>query len=188
MKVKDVLLIFIYVLLGVLTRTIWHIAPNVEFVTALSIASAFFLRKKYSFFVPIIIMVVSDLIIGNTPIFLFTWSAFALAHILGKSLHLNVADRLLGKIAREVKILVVSECGGIIFSLFFYLWTNFGVVVVSNMYPKNIEGLFLSYKMGLPFLWPQLIGNMIIVPAVFLLTDIAYKRKFNILKGVREKV
>ena len=185
MRARDIFFILCYVILGVLTRTVWHIAPNVEFITALSIASAYFLKSKYSFTVPVLIMIISDLIIGNTPIFLFTWSAFGIAHVLGKLLNSELIKSRLEKLSREARILILSETGGIIFTLFFYLWTNLGVVVVSSMYPKTFEGLLLSYKMGLPFLWPQLVGNMIIVPAVFLLTQLVYKLKFSLFKGIK---
>jgi hypothetical protein len=181
-KVKDILLITSYILLGVLTRTVWHVAPNVEFVTALSIAGAYFVRRKYSFSIPLGIMVITDFILGNSPVFLFTWSAFGVAHLAGKILSSKRVENILRKLPNTFRMILLSETAGLVFTLFFYLWTNFGVVVVSNLYPKTLEGVLLSYKMGLPFLLPQLIGNLIIVPAVFVLTEIVYSGKVEFIK------
>lgn len=184
---KDLLLIIMYILFGVLTRTIWHIAPNVEFVTAFSIAGAYFIRKKYSLAIPIGIMIISDFIIGNTAIYLFTWSAFGVAWLVGRVISSKKVENLFSKLPKLLKLGVKSELGGAIFTLFFYLWTNFGVVVVSSLYPKTLEGLLLSYKMGLPFLVPQLLGNLIIVPSVFILTEAVYKSNFSILGKISGK-
>jgi len=174
-ELKYFLIAIFYIIFGVASRTVIHIAPNVEFVTALSISGAFLLRKGYGISALIGMMVISDLIIGNSNIFIFTWSAFVLIFLIGK---------LLSKIKTNSSILrnlLIPEAGGIISTIFFSLWTNAGVVLMTNMYPKNIEGLLLSYKMGLPFLWPQLLGNLVIVPAVFVLTKFILKTlpRFN---------
>lgn len=187
MKMKDILYIIGYILIGVLTRTVFHIAPNVEFVTGVTLASAYFVKRKYSLSVPFLIMFISDFIIGNSSIFIFTWSAFAFAWFIGKSLRSNLIKRIATK-SKVVNIFILSELGGILFTLSFYLWTNFGVVVVSNMYPKNFEGLLLSYTMGLPFLVPQLLGNMIIVPSIFLISHVIYSFNLNKMKDVRLKL
>lgn len=187
-RVKDIILIASFIVFGVLTRTVWHVAPNVEFVTAFSIAGAYFIRKKYSLVIPLGIMIFSDFIIGNTAIYLFTWSAFGVAWMIGRGLRSRQFKTLFGKLPRILRLGVISEVGGLIFTLFFFLWTNFGVVVVSDLYPKTFEGLILSYKMGLPFLIPQLVGNMIIIPSIFILTKIIYKDKLNVLTGIRYKM
>ncbi|MBU0976269.1 MAG: DUF6580 family putative transport protein [Patescibacteria group bacterium] len=188
MKIKDIVFVLVYISFGVLTRTVWHIAPNVEFVTALCLAGAFFMRKNSSYAIPLGIMIVSDLIIGNSPVFIFTWSAFGSAHLLGKLMRGKQADRFLSKVPAIVKTALLSELAGIVFTVFFFLWTNFGVVLVSNLYPKTLEGLLLSYEMGVPFLIPQLIGNMIIVPAVFVATELAYNSGYKYLKNVNLKL
>jgi hypothetical protein len=185
---KDLLLIIAYIMFGVLTRTVWHIAPNVEFVTALSLAGAYFIRNRYSMAIPLGIMLISDFIIGNTAIYLFTWAAFLVAYFAGRTLNKWKARGLFKRFPRLLQLSVLSELGGIAFTLFFYLWTNFGVVVVSSLYPRTFEGLMLSYKMGLPFLMPQLIGNAIIVPTIFILTDFVYKGNFNVLERIKVKV
>jgi hypothetical protein len=184
-KVKDLLFISGYIAFGVLTRTVWHVAPNVEFVTALALAGAYLIKSKFSFTIPLGIMIVSDFLIGNSSIFVFTWSAYGMAYVFGKILASQGIQKLFGKLPEVVKILALSEVGGTFFTIFFFLWTNLGVVLTTSMYPKNIEGVLLSYKMGLPFLWPQLVGNLIIVPVVFVVTKLIYKEKLNTLPDLR---
>lgn len=181
MKIKDVFFMVLFVMLGVLTRTVFHVAPNVEFVTALSLAAGYFIRKRYSFAVPLGIMIISDVLIGNSAIYLFTWSAYAVAWLIGQLLtRFNFENVNLPKF---VRIGLKSEIAGILFTAFFFLWTNFGVVVVTSMYTKNISGVVNSYIMGIPFLVPQLVGNMIIVPSIFILAEFAYNSKLQLLSG-----
>jgi hypothetical protein len=177
MRRKDLFIIIIYIIIGVLTRTVWHVAPNVEFVTALSLAGAFFIRKTYSILIPLGIMIITDLIIGNSSIIIFTWSAFALVWVWGRVGSSKKIKNLFKFVPKKMRMILLSEIMGIVFTLFFFLWTNFGVVIVSGMYPKTIEGLMLSYTMGLPFLVPQLVGNIIIVPSIFVISSFVYNAK-----------
>jgi hypothetical protein len=71
------------ILLGVLTRTALHIAPNFEFITAITLIAATKFKQPYSVLIPIASMILSDLIIGNTIIYIFTWSGFLFTYLLG---------------------------------------------------------------------------------------------------------
>lgn len=165
----DLVLGPIFIALGILTRTSLHIGPNIEFVTALSLASGyFFYNKKLSWIVPFTIMVITDMVIGNTVIFLFTWSAFLIAPLIGI---------LLKKLESKYSYLstpVGPLASSIAFVLFFFLWTNFGVVVTTSMYTKDFAGLMHSYINALPFLKFQFVGNILIVPAVFYICKTFY--------------
>ncbi len=184
MKKRDYFYITFVVSLGVLTRTVFHLGPNIEFITAISLASGYFIKnRKYSIIVPLVVMFTSDFIIGNTKIYLFTWSAFLLAPLWGRVMKSYRLGRIMSKGPKVFTKTVSSGLFGVAFTLFFFLWTNLGVVVVSDMYPKTIEGLLMSYQMGLPFLLNQLIGNLIIVPAIFLISNIFYSQK--LLTGMK---
>lgn len=162
MKRKILILIAVYIIGGILSRTILHLGPNVEFITAISISSAICLNnKKLALIVPISIMFLSDLIIGNSNIFIFTWSGFLFPVILG-----FVLSKLIKK-QTDNKILILalfSELAGVTSSMFFFVWTNFGHWLTTNMYTKDIGGLISCYINAIPFLKPQLAGNLIIVP------------------------
>jgi hypothetical protein len=186
----DIFFLILYVVVGILSRTIFHIAPNVEFVTGLSIAAGYFFHnKKLSFIVPLSIMAITDFIIGNNIIFLFTWSAFLIAPLF-KYIVLGVQKNFKGY-SEYFKLFISSEVAGILFTLFFFLWTNFGVVITTDMYPKNIIGVAESYIMGLPFLANQLLGNIIIVPFIFVSTAFImflYSNRKYILKCVKSNL
>ncbi|MDP3964528.1 MAG: hypothetical protein Q8Q20_02630 [bacterium] len=152
---------------GIISRTVFDIAPNVEFVTLLSLLAGAYLGGFWAVLVPLGIMFGSDMIIGNTNIFLFTWSAF----LLGAS-----AGLLLRKLRLNNKIVLAAFGAGMAFSIFFYLYTNFGVWLITPFYEKNLGGLLYSYYLGLPFLKLNLIGNMIVVPAGFAVAEFVYRR------------
>lgn len=179
---SEIALVSIFVLLGVLTRTVFHVAPNVEFVTALSLAAGYFFKNsKYAWLVPFSIMLVSDFLIGNDMIFLFTWSGFLAAPLIGKILKKKGGESFANTI-------LTGEVGGLASVLIFFLWTNFGVVVLTNMYPRTLDGLFLSYVNALPFLSNQILGNLVIVPMVFGLTKLVMDNKKIFLSALEGNI
>lgn len=170
--IQELLFVVIMILFGVLTRTVWHIGPNIEFVTVLTLLGGLLIQTNWlRFLIPVIIMISSDLIIGNSNIIFFTWSAFLIVPIIGSAIKNSKINKLIG-----------MEIGGIVGTLFFFLWTNFGVVVVSDMYPNSIGGLLESYYNGLPFLVNQLVGNLVIVPIVFVIGSKLFEVIDNLLK------
>jgi hypothetical protein len=139
----------------------WHygLAPNLEIVTASSLLAAVWIGWRGAVAVPLLAMAVSDVVIGNSPILFFTWTAFAL--IGGGGLLLR---RWQG---RPAGLMLASLGGGIAASLFFFIYTNFGVWLIGNSYPHTWAGLMQCYAMGLPFYRTMLVGNLIFVPAYF---------------------
>lgn len=176
----DIILLITLFMLGLTTRTIFHVAPNVEFVTITSMAAGyFFTNKKLAILVPLSIMLVSDMIIGNTSIFIFTWSGFILSTLLG---YLGSSEKLQNKFGKNSEIskaIVVGTAGSILSVMIFYLWTNFGVVVTSAMYPNTLVGLIESYINAIPFLKNQLAGNIIFAPMIFAMIALAKEMYLN---------
>lgn len=173
---RKIILAIILVLLGIAFRTIWHLGDNVEFVTAASLLAGFYLGFRYSIAVPLFIMLISDLIIGNTNIFIFTWSAYLVIGYVGYLSHLK-------DFSRKAKILEAAGFG-VIASLWFYLWTNFGVWFLGDegMYPKTFTGLIESYWYGLPFLKSNLLGNLFFVPLSFFIVEKLKNLNIGLLK------
>lgn len=135
------------------------LAPGAELVTAAALAAAAFLPRRAALVVPLSIMAIGDIILGNSPIMAFTWTAFAvigLSGLLLRRLH-----------ERKGVMLGASIVAGMGSALFFYLFTNFGVWLISGMYAPTWAGLMQSYAMGLPFYRMNVIGNLIAVPVVF---------------------
>lgn len=164
---RKILFALILVALGVLFRTRWHIYPNVEFVTAGTLLSAAYLGRKWAVLVPVAIMAISDYFIGNTNIFIFTWSAYILIGLLSRKR--------------------APWQNAIFASLFFYIWTNFGVWALDSfgMYSKDLPGLLRSYYMGLPFLRFNLIGNIFFVSVSFWIVEKLKNINFAGKMGIR---
>jgi hypothetical protein len=163
--------------LGVLFRTVWHIAPNVEFVTVAALLSGWYLGKKWSIAVPLFIMAISDCIIGTTSIFLFTWSAFIIVGFAGFYLNKSVVRNKYTAIKRSILSAVVA-------GVWFYVWTNFGVWALDSfgMYPKTLSGLISSYIMAIPFFKYNLLSNLIIVPSAFIVAEYLHEFKKYLAK------
>ena len=134
---KLVLLIIIF---GVICRLIPH-PPNFSPVTTIALFSGLnFTDKKIAFLAPILILFISDLIIGISVINLFVYSGF-------------LAVVFLGTRVRSIKFSNI-----LLSSFIFFLISNFGVWVIG--YPKNIEGLLLCYSMAIPFFGYSIAGDL----------------------------
>ncbi len=164
-------------------RVFFDFGPNFELVTTALILSSFYAGKKESFWIVFLIMLFSDLIIGNTNIFIFTWSGFLIPVLFTKKLIIYV-NQLILKFISQITVhcspitnkLYTSfslTSTGLISNLFFFFWTNLGVWLLSGMYPNTISGLLGSYVNALPFLKYQLISTLIFIPTCAILTEIS---------------
>ena len=134
---KIVLLIIIF---GVICRLIPH-PPNFSPVTAIALFGGLnFSDKRIAFSIPLIILFLSDLILGISIINLFVYTGFSIIVFIGTKI-------------KSIKF------GNIILSSFiFFLISNFGVWIIG--YPKNIEGLILCYTMAIPFFGYSIAGDL----------------------------
>jgi hypothetical protein len=128
---------------------------NVEPITFATLLAGALLGGGWGLFVPLSIVAITDIFLGNSPILYFTWSAWATIGLSGLILRKSKKE----KFSFGFKMTAL----GIGASLFFYLWTNFGVWLLGDLYPKTFEGLVLCYIMGLPFLKLNLLGNLVII-------------------------
>ena len=134
---KIVLLIIIF---GIICRLIPH-PPNFSPVTAIALFGGLnFSDKRIAFSIPLVVLFLSDLIIGISMINLFVYTGFLAIVFLGTKI-------------KSIKF------GNIILSSFiFFLISNFGVWIIG--YPKNIEGLILCYTMAIPFFGYSIAGDL----------------------------
>lgn len=145
--------------------------PNFEIITALTLVGAVFLDRAWGVVVPLSIIAITDVYIGNGPVMVFTWSAFAVIGVFGWFF-----SRIDIK-TQSSKIIGLTGMG-IVSSVFFFLYTNFGWWLVSEMYPHTWDGLIRCYAMGLPFFKNNLIGNLIFVP-MFGITAVFFRSAFK---------
>jgi len=163
---KKILLLLLFIA-AFLERTTFNLGPNIELITMAMVVSSLYLNKKQSFYLVFAIIALSDLALGNTSIFLFTWSGFLIPVLFIGSLLKN---------RKGIKKYFTGTILGIYSNIFFYLWTNFGVWALDawGMYPKTPSGLLMSYINGLPFLKTQLISTTIFVPLGILSVELLF--------------
>lgn len=177
-KFKIAILLIIIGVLGRFFLIDYVGIPNFEIITALTLVSAVFLGGVWIFVVPLSIIAITDVFIGNSPVLIFTWSAFAIIGFFGwlsRSIILGKKDAIChpefisgsrkNRFRNKFGMTIIGMAGlGIGSSVFFFLYTNFGWWLISGMYPHTLDGLIQSYIMGLPFFKNNLIGNLIFVP------------------------
>jgi hypothetical protein len=164
---KKILLVGLF-LIAFLGRTFFHFGPNWELVTTAMVLSAYYFGQKTSFWLTLVILVSTDLILGNTNIFLFTWSGFLIPAL--------VLNKIFPKIIKIFKYKSISGALlGFGSNLFFYFWTNFGVWFLDSwgMYPKTFAGFVQCYINGLPFLRPQIVSSLIFIPLGFIIIELS---------------
>lgn len=159
---KNIGIALLLVAIAIAGRTIIHLGPNIEFLTVTSLLAAVYLPKKYAFFVPLAAVGLSDMILKNTSIFIFTWSAWII---------IGLSGLLLKKIIKRYKKTVITATGwSLITAIFFFLWTNFGVWY-QGWCPPGASGLIQCYVDGLTFLKMNIFGGVLFVPIGFTIAE-----------------
>ena len=160
----------------ILERTVFDLGPNIELITMAMILVSYYFGKKETFWLIFAILAFTDIVIGNTSIFIFTWSGFLIPALLINGVFKN-------KKLKNNKFLL-GTAAGLGSNLFFYIWTNFGVWILDSwgMYPNNLSGLVMSYINGLPFLRMQVISTLLFVPSGFIVFEAvnAFYRKIQL--------
>lgn len=172
------LVIYLVFVLAFIERVWFDLGPNIELITLATILSAFYLDRKTTMFLTLGVIAGSDVLIGNSNIFLFTWSGFILP-ILVISIFKNL----------KINRFLSGTLAGISSNIFFFLWTNFGVWALDSwgMYPNTLLGLLQSYINGLPFLKYQLTSTLFFVPIGFLVYEIVFNNLYSKVKSSLSK-
>ncbi|EKD78559.1 MAG: hypothetical protein ACD_41C00323G0002 [uncultured bacterium] len=167
---KQLITVAALITVGIVGRLALEAYPNIETLTAVSIIAGALLGPYLGLAVALFSVVGSDMVIGNTNILLYTWTAWVVIGISSALLKRHSRSRVM------VWLDSLKFTGfGVLTTLFFFLWTNFGVWHLSGMYLPTWDGLMLSYFNGLPFLRNQLLGNLLIVPVLSVCTLGVYK-------------
>jgi len=129
--------------------------PNVSPLVAMALfGGGYFSNKKFALALPILILFLSDLILGFYPGVLFVYSSFLLIGLLGTRL----STRFEG-----LKILGASLGS----SILFFIGSNLGVWWTSGMYSKSFAGLIQCYTMAIPFFRSSLVSDLVFSFALF---------------------
>jgi len=158
-KKKKLIYSFVLIVFGVVTRLLLKDLPNVETITVMALLAGSMLGGFYAVVVALGAMAIGDMIIGNDSILMFTWTAYAVIGLFGFILYKRRKNNF--------KYVLKMTGLGMLASLFFYFFTNFGVWLLwPQMYSHTWEGLIQCYVMALPFLKYNFLGNLLIVPVV----------------------
>jgi len=133
------------ILLAVAARLIPH-APNFSPIGGLALFSGANFKNKFSFLIPILAMLISDIFLGFHKTIPYVYLSFIIIFFIGRNI----------KIIKWQNLLSAS----LISSILFFVITNFGVWLNFNMYPKTINGLIQCYVMGIPFFRNTLISDL----------------------------
>lgn len=139
-------------------RYVLQDVPNIETIMVVSLLAGSLLGGVWTMTVGLVAIGITDIAIGNTYILLYTWTAWAAMGLLGWVLR-----------KREKRIFRHSlelTGMGVVGTLLFFVWSNFGVWHIGGLYPHTLDGLMTSYVMALPFLRMHLVSTLLIVPAV----------------------
>lgn len=172
MSTNKYYLILLWIFIGVIGRLVPHLS-NVTPLTSLCLLSGTIFSRRFSLLLMLFILMLSDISLGwfyDYPVWgswsFFTYSGVALITLLGT---LFAFDK---QLKNAIFMLIIS-------SLFFWIWTNFGVWLFSGMYSKNPSGLFTCYLMAIPFLKNTLIGailwGIILLKSINLSSIFSYK-------------
>lgn len=129
--------------------------PNFSPIAALALfGGASFESKRAAFFVPLVALFLSDLVIGFYTITPVIYGSFALIVWLGFWV------RRRPNLAR----LALATIGG---ALLFFVLTNFGAWVFETSYPKTVSGLVACYVAAIPFFRNTLLSDILYSGVLF---------------------
>ena len=144
----------------VVTRLIPH-PPNFTSTLALAFYLPALFGTKF-LIVAISAFIISDLIIGMHQLILFTWGSLLLIGLFSRYFKKNYF-RFLG---------ILCSC------MIFFIVSNFGVWLFSDIYTLNFEGLIHCYTMAIPFFQNSLIGSLILSLIIELLIALKNTKLF----------
>jgi len=153
--VERVLLIAALVIFGIGSRLLPH-PPAATAMTAVIVASAFYLGGRASILVSLAVLVFSDIVLGTyeLPVMFSVYGSFLLITLVGMQF------RKFKGILSRASLLVAAP-------VVFFLVTNAAVWYFTPWYTKDLSGLMTSYTLALPFLRNMLVGDFVYTALIF---------------------
>lgn len=166
------------VLFGVMHRY-FDYPPNFSPIAAIALFSGFYTRKYWSFFIPIAILFLSDILfLGTYKIEIM----FSVYFSLG-------AVSAIGILISRKKSLLNIFFGAFLGALLFFLVTNFSVWYFGNWYEHNLAGLARCFFLAIPFFKNSLMGDIFFTSIFFGIYELAshFSKKTNGLNSNLKK-
>ena len=151
------------IIVGILSRLIVHV-PNYTPVLSVALFSGVYLNKRYAIAAPLMLMIVSDLILGWHDTIAYTWGSMVLIALIG----------VWGKNYKNIAFVVVAS---VISSILFFVVTNFGSWLV--LYPRTLRGFVECYAAAIPFFKSTLVSTLLYSCAMFGVYELVASRVRN---------
>lgn len=137
-----------FIFLAAILRLVPHL-PNFAPISAMALFGGAYLGRRYALVLPFMAMVASDLFIGFDSLTsrLTVYGSFLLIGMIGLWLRRH----------RNFQNIVLAS---LISSVLFFVITNFGVWLFSNIYPKTSQGLVACFAAAIPFFRNTLSGDI----------------------------
>lgn len=173
---KRLIYIIFVIFLGIFYRLIPHV-PNFSPLYSISVFSSILpidldnkfnkLLKYISFLIPIVILFITDLILGFYKGMIFNYLAF-----LSYSIFSYFIFNKYNKLSKTILGLILSVGSAI----YFFIISNFGVWLLTDMYSKDLTGFILCYINALPFLKNSIISSIIFSILIFYTYELLFLR------------
>jgi hypothetical protein len=173
---KRLIYIIFVIFLGIFYRLIPHV-PNFSPLYSISVFSSILpieidnkfnkLLKYISFLIPLIILLITDLILGFYKGMIFNYLSF-----LSYSIFSYFIFNKYNKLSKTILGVVLSVGS----SIYFFIISNFGVWLLTNMYSKDLAGFILCYINALPFLKNSIISSIIFSILIFYTYELLFLR------------
>jgi hypothetical protein len=165
---NQILLIVSLILLGVVCRLLPHLA-NFTPIGAIALFAGFYWRGKWQLIVLLLIMLISDSIIGFYSIRVMVAVYVCIAF-----------NAYLGRLIKPEKITSRIIPIALIGSSIFFIVTNFAVWSFSGWYPHTIPGLLNCYYLALPFFRNTIAGDLLYSSILFGAYAIVFAKHRNL--------
>lgn len=170
MKQKHLVLGVVFIAVAAIARLLPH-PSNFSPVGSMALfGGAVFAIKYLKYLIPIAALYLSDFVLNNTlyrqwypnhegTVFftddmMWVYAAFLLAVVIG---HFVIKKITVGNVI----------LGAVLFTIGFFVISNFGSWMSGIMYPKTFSGLIACYTAGVPFIKFSLAGNLFYSAVLF---------------------
>lgn len=147
MSRRQIVIAAALVAFGVIMRIVPH-AANFAPVGAIALSSGATFGRHYGWWLPVVVMMLSDVYLGFYSSMPFTWAAYAFIGLIGVSMR-----RWHGWWRVPV--------GSMVGSLTFFAVSNFGVWVNGGLYAHTWSGFVQCFALALPFFRPTAVSDLI---------------------------
>jgi hypothetical protein len=147
-------------LIGLSARFLPHV-PNFSPVLAIALFGGVYLRRSQVLWMPLALMILTDMVLGPHVTMPFTWASVFAASLIGLWARRNPnASRIVG--------------GSVASAVIFFLVTNFGCWLTG--YPLTQEGFVTCFALAVPFFRMTVVSTLMYALVLFGVYELVSRR------------